>query len=412
MRAILAAAVFSACFAASFAVELPKPHAGAPMRALTAFVGDKQRGPEKPPRSASNDSCRYAHDNECDEPDIGTGACGRGSDYSDCRYLREGERDSCQWARDGECDEPNFGSGACPQGSDRSDCGDIAWMRNANDSCDTAFNDVCDEPGRGNGSCAARTDRSDCHGRDRPMTINDHFFGHDDRVLVDSTQFPWRTIGVLALQGGESCTATLIADNVLITAAHCIHAEGRLNADATFTAAEGLAGGPYQARVTAYFFDPHFQWRRFNTTNDIDGTDWAMLRLDRPLGARLGHVNVENLTGQGAARAQAVELYQAGFGWDTGHHLAGNLGCRLAHVYDDNTFSHECDTTRGDSGSALMVRQGDSYAVVGVDSNFRSNPDGPFIYIAVSAAGFERYVRDFTDGRIGVSLRGGVAGKK
>ena len=119
MRAILAAAVFSACFAASFAVELPKPHAGAPMRALTAFVGDKQRGPEKPPRSASNDSCRYAHDNECDEPDIGTGACGRGSDYSDCRYLREGERDSCQWARDGECDEPNFGSGACPQGSDR-----------------------------------------------------------------------------------------------------------------------------------------------------------------------------------------------------------------------------------------------------------------------------------------------------
>ncbi|HCR67085.1 MAG TPA: peptidase S1, partial [Oceanicaulis sp.] len=33
---------------------------------------------------AGDDSCRYANDNECDEPGLGTGACSAGTDRSDC----------------------------------------------------------------------------------------------------------------------------------------------------------------------------------------------------------------------------------------------------------------------------------------------------------------------------------------
>ena len=65
---------------------------------------------------AGDDSCRYANDNECDEPGLGTGACLAGTDHSDCWRLMAGvEDDSCQWANDGECDEPGFGTGACTQ---------------------------------------------------------------------------------------------------------------------------------------------------------------------------------------------------------------------------------------------------------------------------------------------------------
>src|SRR5262245_29220621 len=113
MRMMAAAGVLAACFAATFVIAPGKilpPHA-------TAAV-HKQSAPPKKPGPAA-DTCRYAHDNECDEPDIGTGACALGTDYSDCRYLRTGEGDFCRWARDGQCDEPNFGTGACPQGSDR-----------------------------------------------------------------------------------------------------------------------------------------------------------------------------------------------------------------------------------------------------------------------------------------------------
>lgn len=363
----------------------------------------KQAGRGKPARRGGDDSCRWANDNECDEPDIGTGACRLGTDYSDCRHLREGEDDSCRWARDGECDEPNFGTGACVQGTDRTDCGNISWMRNQTDRCATAFNGVCEEPGRGNGRCEARTDRSDCYGRQRPMTIHDHYFGHDDRVLVPVDQPPWRFIGQLVMDTGEACTATLIGRDVIVTAAHCINTENGVNASARF---ESASGG-LSARVVAYLLDRRYDYTRFTTTDEIDGLDWALLRLDRPLGDRLGHAGVQNLTGQGAARARAADLMQAGYSWDTGEHLSGNLRCHIATVNSDNTFAHECDTTRGDSGSAFMVRNGQSYDVIGVDSNFRSNPRGPFIYIAVSAAGFQPYLADFIAGRTGVPVNAG-----
>ena len=141
MRMAAAAATIAACVLVSFAAsgndETPLPRlsaiigASAPQQ-LTDFATDKQTGGGKPGAGAGgNDSCQWANDNECDDPDIGTGACTLGTDYSDCRRLREGrEDDSCRWARDGECDEPGFGTGACVQGSDRTDCGAISWMRN------------------------------------------------------------------------------------------------------------------------------------------------------------------------------------------------------------------------------------------------------------------------------------------
>jgi protease YdgD len=367
-------------------------------------IGKQTRG-AKPTRG--NDSCRWAHDNECDDPDIGTGACTMGTDFSDCRALRAGENDSCRWARDGECDEPNFGTGACVQGTDRTDCGQISWMRNQTDNCATSFNDICEEPGRGSSGCAVRTDRSDCHGRNRPLTINDHFFGRDDRVRVNAQQAPWRFMGRFINGAGESCSATLIARDVIVTAAHCIHTDGGVEAGGRF---EPAAGGG-QARSTAYMVNPRFDYRLFNAGDEIDGLDWALLRLDSPVGGRLGFAGVRNLTGDGRTAARAADLYQAGYSWDTGDTLSANERCHMVEIYPDHTFAHECDTTRGDSGSSFVVRSGRGFEVIGVDSNFRSNPSGPFIYIAVSAASFQPFVADFVAGRSGLPIGRAVRGK-
>lgn len=191
-----------------------------------------------------DDSCRWANDFECDEPGVGTGACSPGTDYSDCWRVMSGvEDDSCQWANDGECDEPRFGTGACTQATDATDCGAVSHLRFQNDQCDTAFNGVCEDPELGgNGACEARTDRADCFTRDRPLTINDHFFGRDDRVIMDTGTFPWSVIGYVTLDEGGTCTATLVADNVIATAAHCISENGRILADGEFTTGEGLPG--------------------------------------------------------------------------------------------------------------------------------------------------------------------------
>jgi protease YdgD len=422
MRLLAAAATIAACVVVSFAVNaqdraplaqsLNLSGASAFTAEAAAPIGafDKQVRKRTGAPGPSNDSCRWANDNECDDPDIGTGACSLGTDVSDCRALRQGENDSCRWARDGECDEPGFGTGACVQGTDRTDCGAIAWMRNQSDRCDTAFNGVCEEPGQGRtGTCEPRTDRADCHSRNRPLTINDHFFGRDDRVLVPVNEAPWRFMGVLRMSAGESCTATLISSNVIVTAAHCIHSQSGLNATAAFTTADGRG----TANTTAYLIDPRFNYQRFNSGDDIDGADWALLRLDQPLGDRVGHAGVRNLTGEGRATALATDLQQAGYSWDTGDNLSGNLRCRMVVVHPDNTFAHECDTTRGDSGSAFVVRNArGGYDVVGTDSNFRSNPNGPFIYIAVSSAAWAARAPDFIAGRTGIPVGQRVAGRK
>jgi protease YdgD len=420
MRIAAAAAIIAACVLVSVAVDAgdrgPAPTLSSitgmsePARLASLRVADKQATPSKPGGAApvGNDSCRWANDNECDDPDIGTGACTMGTDYSDCRRLRAGaEDDSCRWANDGECDEPNFGTGACVQGTDRTDCGEVSWMRNQNDRCETSFNGICEEPGRGNGSCEARTDRTDCGGRERPRLINDHFFGRDDRVRVNAQQAPWRFMGRFTNADGEACTATLVGRDAIVTAAHCIHTNNGVTAGGEFTPA---AGGE-SARATAYLVAPRYNYQLFSTTDEIDGLDWALIRIDQPLGDRLGFAGVRNLTGQGLSASRAADLFQAGYSWDTGDTLSANVACHMVETYPDGTFAHECDTTRGDSGSAFLVRNEQGFDVVGVDSNFRSNPDGPFFYIAVSAANFQPSVADFVAGRIGTAFGSGGAGK-
>lgn len=376
MRLLAAAATIVACLAASFAVNpryalIPNIH-HSDNRAAAAVVSMEKQARKRPDAPGpDNDSCRLANDNVCDDPDIGTGACRRGTD--------------------------------------RTDCSAVAWMRDLTDRCVTAFNGICEEPGaERSGTCAARTDRADCHGRERPLTINDHFFGRDDRVLVNANEAPWRMMGALLMDAGKSCTATLIARDVIITAAHCIHTdEGRINAAASFKTADRLS----TARVTAYLIDPRFNYERFHASDDVDGMDWALLRLDQPLGDRVGFAGVRNLTGEGSAAALAADLQQAGYSWDTGENLSGNLGCRIVAVNRDNTFAHECDTTRGDSGSAFVVRNTrGGYDVVGTDSKFRSNPDGPFVYIAVSASAWAARAPDFIAGRTGTPVGRQVAG--
>lgn len=354
------------------------------------------------PGQAGNDTCRYANDFECDEPGVGTGACLAGTDYSDCWRIMTGvEDDTCRWANDGECDEPGFGTGACTQATDATDCGAVSHMRFQTDMCDTAFNDRCEDPDQGgDGRCNARSDRADCFTRDRPLTINDHFFGRDDRILMDTGTFPWSVIGYVTFDSGGTCTASLVSDHVLVTAAHCISENNLIRPDGEFLTGEGLPGGARRARVVDFLIDPAWNETVFSNSDDEDGTDWALLRLDQPLGAELGHLGYLDLDEASRAQRQA-RLWQAGYSWDTGTNLSGNLDCQITDFYADNTMAHDCDTTRGDSGSPFMMRNGDEWQVVATDSNFRSNPDGPMIYIAARSSRWVDLVEDFEAGRQG-----------
>ena len=107
---------------------------------------------QDPVRGAN--SCRYARDGECDEPDL----CDRGTDTADCSGVRP-DRDfanSCEYAYDGECDEPEY----CDRGTDTADCSGVRPDRDFANSCEYAYDGECDEPEY----CDRGTDTADCSG--------------------------------------------------------------------------------------------------------------------------------------------------------------------------------------------------------------------------------------------------------
>jgi protease YdgD len=139
---------------------------------------------------------------------------------------------------------------------------------------------------------------------------------------------------------------------------------------------------------------------RFALTDQIDGLDWAFLRLDQPLGSTLGYATVRRVD----ARAMPGGIMQAGYAWDTGETLSGHVSCRMLEIRLDNTFLHTCDTTRGDSGSGILVRNGDGFDLIGIDSAFSPNISGPDSYVAVGAGSFAAFTQDFIQGQTGTPV--------
>lgn len=324
-----------------------------------------------------NDTCRWAFDRECDDRQFGgTGACSAGTDMTDCRALAIGGDDSCQWANDGECDDPGIGTGACTEGTDITDCRPVAWLRHRTNNCEFAYNGTCDEPGTGTGLCNANADTADCMGRQRPASARDHFFEMDERVLIPpTTGMPWSAAGLLDLPDG-SCSGMLIAPNLVATAAHCLLGEGGVQIKPqSFRAGAWGTTELGTALIIGQRVAPDYT-AQSRGPGQGNGNDWAILTLDRDLGTQVGFVRPYVLTAAdlsrigGKAGGEPFLVSQAGYSWDTGPWLSGHMDCRILTAYGDGSFIHTCDTTRGDSGSPILTQVDGEWRLIAVDSQF------------------------------------------
>lgn len=348
-----------------------------------------------------DDSCRWAHDLECDDARFGgTGACAEGTDATDCRAMAIGGDNTCRHADDGECDEPGIGTGLCISGTDTNDCRSMALLRNRTNNCEFAFNNICDEPGTGTGQCRANSDTADCVGRDRPAEARDHYFGHDDRVIVRPAEgMPWAAVGLLETNDG-SCTAMLIGPRLLATAAHCLRdGNGEIKAR-VFRAGAFGAAETARAYIVAQTVAPDYT-AQSSPPGQGNGDDWALLTLDRDLGLEIGFVRPYVLGQADLDRIRSGKepflVSQAGYSWDTGSWLSGHMECRVLTAYADGSFIHDCDTTRGDSGSPILALVEDEWRLIAVDSQFFApqppHPQFTSSHLAVDTRAFQDALR-------------------
>lgn len=220
--------------------------------------------------------------------------------------------------------------------------------------------------------------------------------GDDNRVQVDVTRHPWRTIGRLN-RNGSHCTAVLIGPATILTAAHCFWDPRRRqwSVPSAFHFVLGYEKGAYvaHARIESFTIGGS------GSSSDIPPdrlqveSDWAIARLSLPLGETHGFLPFSDLSMEEvtARLSSGFTVIQAGYSRDIAHVLTADENCRIASLRQTpagTLLLHLCDATGGDSGSPLLLRAGDEYRIMGLHVATSFNQSGGSEGIALFAGSF------------------------
>lgn len=209
---------------------------------------------------------------------------------------------------------------------------------------------------------------------------------------IDASTPPARAIGLLEMSDGGLCSASVVAEDVILTAAHCLYDQNHQSVVAErFSAGYDEGNFVATAQIRDVYVPPEFDHRRFLETNEIDGYDWALLRLDRGVGHETGILPIRALDKdelEAMTDQNGPTMIQIGYGNEQSDHPVARRGCHLSMVWKDNTYVHHCGTIPGDSGSPDLIYENDAYAIIGIESaevDFRELKGAD---MAVSSAAF------------------------
>ncbi|EKN5073431.1 trypsin-like serine peptidase [Yersinia enterocolitica] len=206
------------------------------------------------------------------------------------------------------------------------------------------------------------------------------FFGKDDRTAVtNGSQWPWQAIGQVETASGNLCTATLISPRLALTAGHCVLAPpGKIDRAVALRFISHNGHWKYQITSLETLVDAKLGKK---LKPDGDGWivppaaaayDYALIRLTnkKPLPIKplpLWDGTTNELTQ--ALKQVDRKITQAGYPLDHLDTLYSHEDCLITGWAQQGVLSHQCDTLPGDSGSPLLLKNGEKWSLIAIQSS-------------------------------------------
>jgi len=175
----------------------------------------------------------------------------------------------------------------------------------------------------------------------------------------------WEAVGRLDMSGAGFCTGTLIASDLVLTAAHCVYHPGsrKLVEAGQLMFRAGLRDGTSIAesavsQIAAHpGYDPNRAFDGENIRHDV-----ALLRLKQPINTSQADPFVLH-SGQVGQSTVSVVSYGEG----RAEALSRQRECKIVGTFED-IMAFDCNVTFGSSGAPVFSRTGGRGRIVSVVS--------------------------------------------
>lgn len=179
-----------------------------------------------------------------------------------------------------------------------------------------------------------------------------------DSALVGLTRVeqasPWKAVGRLDTSDGSYCTATLIAPDLVLSAAHCVYTrEGQRLAPGDLVFRAGYREGRVEAerKVLQIALPDAYDYNSGDPKVRI-ANDVVLLRLHTPVAS---HIIAPFVVEQRTLDHGEVTVVSYGQGRDAVPSLQST--CAILRSFD-GVMVMSCDTTFGSSGAPVFIRDG------------------------------------------------------